>query len=107
MFGIVLHEVGPHERHVFRCAQRLGERPLDESQNAVADKMAILLIGVLRKTAERQHGVAGDGQVADRVEQRAVEIEDDKFRIHFADLIFQPTAATRSDMSGLTILKIQ
>ena len=54
---------------------------------------------------------AGDGQVADRIEQRAVEIEDNQFRIHRTGLlffrIFHPAAATISDMSGLTRLKTQ
>ena len=76
-------------------------------QMAVSDEVAILLIGVLRKPPHGQYGIAGDGQVADRVEQRAVEVEDDEFGIHFPFLIFQPMAATRSDISGETILKMQ
>ena len=70
--------------------------------------------------AQGQNGVAGDGQIADRIEQRAVEVEDDQIGIYSrfhnhclrpaedaAFLIFQPRAATHSDISGLTILKIQ
>ena len=76
--GVVPYEVGAHERHVFGRAQRLGQRPLHEAHDAVADERAVLFEGVLRKAAQRQCGVAGDGQIADRVEQRAVEVEDDE-----------------------------
>ena len=111
MLRIVTHEVGPHERHVFRCAQLLGQGPLDEPHDAVSHETAVLPVGVLRQSAKGQHGVAGDGQVADRIEQRAVEIEDNQFRIHRTGLlffrIFHPAAATISDMSGLTRLKTQ
>ena len=82
--------------------------------------MAVLLVGVLRKASQGQNGVAGDGQIADRIEQRAVEVEDDQIGIYSrfhnhclrpaedaALLIFQPRAATHSDISGLTILKMQ
>ena len=105
--GVVRHEVGPHEGDVLRRAQRLGQRPFDETHDAVPDEAAILLVGVLREPPHGQHGIAGDGQVADRIEQRAVEVEDDEFGIHFPFLIFQPMAATRSDISGETILKMQ
>jgi len=74
---IVLHEVGTRRRHVVGRTQLLGQRPLHKAQDAVADKVAILLVGVLRKPPQGQHGVAGNGQVADRIEQRAVEVEDD------------------------------
>ena len=104
---VVFHEVGPGRRHVFGRAQHLGQGPFDQTQDAVSDKVAILLVGVLRKPAQGQHGIAGDGQIADRVEQRAVEIEDDKFGIHCCFLIFQPMAATSSDINGDTMLNMQ
>ena len=77
----------------------------------ISDKR--MLEGVTRdfprvlQAAQGQNGVAGDGQIADRIEQRAVEVEDDKRSFHFFRFMFQPTAATSSDISGETILKMQ
>ena len=107
MLRVVFYEIGPHERDVFRRTQRFGQRPFHQPHDAVADKMTVFLVGVLRKSPEGQHGVACDSQVPDRIEQRAVEVEDDEFGIHFFRFIFHPTAATSSDISGETILKIQ
>ena len=99
--------IGTHECHVPGRPQRLGQGPFDEPHDAVADEMAVLLVGVLGKPPQGQHGVAGHGQVADGIEQRAVEVEDDEFGFHGFRFIFQPTAATNSDISGETILKMQ
>ena len=120
MLGIVFHEIGAHGRYGIGRTKLFGQRALHEPHDAVADEMAVLLVGVLRKAAQGQNGVAGDGQIADRIEQRAVEVEDDQIGIYSrfhnhclrpaedaAFLIFQPRAATHSDISGLTILKIQ
>lgn len=44
---------------------------------------------MLRQAAHGQHGIACDSQVADRIEQRAVEVEYHKSGIH---LIFHINA---------------
>ena len=117
---IVGHEVGPHERHVLGRTQRLGQRTLHQAHDSVAHEAAIVLVGVLREPPHGQAGIARHGQIADGVEQRTVEIENHQFGIRrlfhsqsfrppaqTALRIFQPAAATRSDISGLTILKMQ
>ena len=86
---------------------RNGSGKARSTQNAVAHEMTVLLVGVLRQSPHTQHGVACHGQVADRVEQRAVEVEDDEFGFHFFRFMFHPTAATSSDISGETMLKMQ
>ena len=107
VFGVVFHEVGAHRGDGFGRAQRLGQGAFHEPQDAVADEMTVFLIGVLRQSPHTQHGVARHGQIADRVEQRAVEVEDDERSFHFFRFMFQPTAATSSDISGETMLKMQ
>ena len=107
VLGIVFHEIRTYRGDGLRRAQRFGQGPFHEPQNAVAHEMTVLLVGVLRQSPHTQHGVARHGQIADRVEQRAVEVEDDKRSFHFFRFMFQPTAATSSDISGETMLKMQ
>ena len=90
MRRIVFDEIGPHEGDVLGRAQLLGQSALDEAHDAVADERAILLVGVLRKAPQGQHGVAGDGQVADRVEQRAVEVENHELGSHVIRSFWSP-----------------
>ena len=107
MFGVVAHEVSPHQRHVLGRAQRFGQGPFHQPHDAVAHEAAIFVVGVLRQSAQRQRGVACHGQVADGVEQRAVEVENRQFGLHRFLWMRPSTAATASDISGLTMLKMQ
>ena len=77
--GVVLHEVAAHGGDGVGRSQGFGQGALHEAEDAVAYETAILLVGVLRQTPEGQCRVACDGQVADGVEQGAVEVEDREF----------------------------
>ena len=105
--GVVGYEVGPHQRHVFRRPQRLGQGPFDQPHDAVAHETAVGFVGVLRQSAQSERRVAGHGQVADRVDQRAVEIENRQSGFHDLRRMRHPRAATRSDIRGLAMLKMQ
>ena len=89
MFGIVSHEIRTHRRHRFRRAQLLGQRPFDQPHNAVADKTAILLIGMQGQSPRSQHMIAASRQIADRIEQRPVQVENHQFRIHIKSLNYK------------------
>ena len=89
MLGIIFHEIRAHGRDRIRRAELFGHRPLHEPHDAVAHEMAVFVIGMLRQAAHGQHGIACDSQVADRIEQRAVEVEYHKSGIH---LIFHINA---------------
>ena len=60
----------------------LGQGALHEPHYSVADETAIVVVTVLRQVAQAEHVVAAHGQIAYRVEQRAVEVEDDEFGFH-------------------------
>ena len=75
MREIIRHEIAPHGVDRVGRAQCFGKCALHEPHDAVAYETTVVLVTVLRQSAQRQHGVATDGQIADRVEQRAVEVE--------------------------------
>src|SRR5699024_11122762 len=70
------HEIASHGVDRVRRAQCFGKCALHEPHDAVAYETTVVFVTVLRQSAQRQHGVATDGQIADRVEQRSVEIEN-------------------------------
>ena len=105
---VVVEKIATCGGYILRRAQLLGQGALHQAHDAVADKGAVGRIVVLWQVAQGQHVVGRFGQVANRVEQRAVQIEDCELRSHyFVRLIFQPMAATKIDIRGLTRLKMQ
>ena len=76
MREIIRHEIASHGVDRVGRAQCFGKCALHESHDAVAYETTVVLVTVLRQSAQRQHGVATDGQIADRVEQRSIEIEN-------------------------------
>lgn len=72
MVDVVVHEVAPRRHDVIRRAQLLGQSPFDETRYAVADEMTVVVVAVFRQPAFAEHEVATFGEVAYRVEQRAV-----------------------------------
>lgn len=63
--------------------------PFDQPHNAVADKTAILLIGMQGQSPRSQHMIAASRQIADRIEQRPVQVENHQFRIHIKSLNYK------------------
>mgnify|MGYP000715226624 CR=1 FL=1 len=53
-----------------------------QDDDALPDEAADFVLAARRQAQFRQRAVAGLGEVGDGVEQRAVEIEGDRFEMH-------------------------
>jgi hypothetical protein len=76
---VELHKAATGLFDKFGRAQLLGERAFHKAFNSVTYHHTILFVGVGRKTLGFEDVVATDGQIANGIEECAVEVENCEF----------------------------